>query len=413
MKDLLLALSLLCCSSLWAQTGSSVVAYYNFDSGDASESQGNENEDGIMQGNPQIGCGPSGGSLLFDGVADYVIFPGIDLNMLFERSDFVVSFYFHPTGINPRQTIISKQEECEVLNSRFAVEYLPAQGALEIAFQQNSTQSLGGPSQLIPLDPTRCWHHFVLERRNSELRIYLNGERVLRLDSGTRLNIGNNAILTLARAACPSRSSNFRGFIDELTVLRGSQTLEVIDGLFIPVDRIADLAFPVINEGTSVQFDIPNTCANNFRWTPEAEIDSGVNTPSPTVSPAVSTRYFVEMSYANSGCRSQDSVLVQVFNPDDFDCTQLLVPSGFTPNGLGPQSNERLGISNAATLQTFDVFEIFDRWGNLVFRTEDPFGTWDGSYNGQNAMPGVYLWHVSYGCNGEDLDRTGSVTLIR
>ena len=190
-------------------------------------------------------------------------------------------------------------------------------------------------------------------------------------------------------------------------------SIEDIESLYIPVDLIATLDFPVVNIGTEVQLEIENTCANRFVWTPAESIIAGADTPSPTVEPTQSTQYFVELSYPQSGCRSTDSVLVQVFDPNNFDCTQLLIPAAFSPNGTGPVGNESLGISNASTLQEFTSFEIYDRWGNQVFTSGDRFARWDGSYEGTNAQPGVYLWRVAYSCGDEDLSRTGSVVLMR
>lgn len=396
---------------LSAQTNS-LVALYSFDNGDATESLGSSSFDGFVQGSPQVACGVEGNSLLFDGVGDYLTFAG-PINDLFERNDFVLSFYFHPTGVNPRQTLVRKKADCDTQDRLFTIDYLPNQGAIELNFAENPSRTLGGSNNLIPLDPTRCWQHFVMERDNNEVRIYLNGVRVKRMTSGTRFNIGNNFNLEIARAGCPTSETNFQGFIDEMRIYRGSIPLDTIESLFVAPDVIEDVAFPVVNLGTQITLGVSNTCATSFAWSPVASIVSGETTPTPVVEPTASTVYYVTMGYANSGCRSVDSVLLQVFDPTSFDCTQLLVPSAFTPNGLGPESNETLGISNAVTLQEFEIFQVYDRWGNQVFETTDRDGKWDGTYQGTPAMPGMYLWRVAYGCNDEKLDKTGSVKLIR
>ena len=411
MKHLFLFAFLVSPLLLFAQT-TSLVAHYSFDNGDATESQGSTSFDGFIQGSPQLACGVLGNSLLFDGVGDYITFAG-PLNDLFERNDFVLSFYFHPTGINPRQTLVRKKADCDTQDRLFTIDYLPTQGAIEINFNENPSRTIGGPNNLIPLDPNRCWQHLVVERDNNEVRVYLNGERVKRMTSGTRFNIGNNFNLEIARAGCPTSETNFQGFIDEMRIYRGSISLDTIESLFFAPDEIEEVAFPVVNLGTQVTLGIQNTCATSFSWSPTASIVSGETTPTPIVEPTASTVYYVAMGYANSGCRSVDSVLLQVFDPASFDCTQLLVPSAFTPNGLGPESNEALGISNAVTLQEFEIFQVYDRWGNMVFETEDANEKWDGTYAGTPDMPGMYLWRVAYGCNNEKLDKTGSVKLIR
>ena len=389
------------------------IAYYNFDAGDATESQGDIESNGFITGSPQAACGAVGGALRFDGLTDYVTISSPAVNRIFEQADFVLSFYFHPTGIAPRQTLLRKKEDCAQLDRLLSIEYLPAREEIEINFAENGSRFVAGPTQRIPLNPSRCWHHLVLERRENELRVYLDGERVSRFAGPTRFNILNNGNLEIARSGCPGSESNFAGFIDELKLFNGRLTIDQIEELYTPVDLIAPLAFPVVDIGSSVTLNVPNTCANSFSWRPAASIVSGNGTPTVVVRPTNSTRYYVELGYPQSGCRATDSVLVQVFDPDNFDCTRVLVPAAFSPNGLGPESNETLGISNAVTLQEFTSYEIYDRWGNQVFYTENAYERWDGTYDGQEAQPGVYLWRVAFGCNGEDLNRTGSVVLIR
>jgi gliding motility-associated-like protein len=57
-------------------------------------------------------------------------------------------------------------------------------------------------------------------------------------------------------------------------------------------------------------------------------------------------------------------------------------------------------------------FDIYDRWGSLVFQTNNPTDVWRGlSLDGGQEVPeGVYIFVVetSYG-----IQRTGTVTLLR
>jgi len=392
--------------------GQVLVAYYSFDDGDAAESRGTQEFDGFVSGNPRQVCGVSGNALQFDGSGDFLTFAG-PINDRFERADFLVSFYFHATGVSPRQTLLRKQADCETDDPRLVIDYLPGENAVEVVFAEDQNRLLGGETERIPLPEDQCWYHIAVERRDRELRVYINGERVKRLTSTSRFNISNNFNLEIARAACPTTSSNFQGFIDELNIFSGSLTLEEVEELYTAPDRIAEVAFPVVDAGEEVTLTVERTCANSFEWTPTESIVAGLNTFSPTVAPSESTVYNVEMGYPSSGCRSRDSVLIQVFNSTDFDCTQLFLPTAFTPNANGPQQNNTFGISNAATLQTFTSFEIYDRWGNRVFVTADADGEWDGTYEGEPAMPGMYLWRVAFGCGTEEFNKAGSVKLIR
>lgn len=401
--------------SITAQTlPANILAYYNFDDGTADESLDNERFNALVSGTPEATCGALGGALRFDGVADYLTIADQDFTKAFENSDFVVSFYFHPTSPSPRQTLIRKAPECGGGQPGLTIDYVQVTNSIEFEFTESPERSLGGASEAIALNPKRCWQHFVLLRRGSEVQAYLNGTRALTLDGGSRYNIANASPFEIGRAGCSATESNFGGFIDELQVYRGTLSLDELDDLYTPIDLIEPLTRIVIDAGDrlDLQLRVP-TCANEFTWTPAATIVDGADGPRATVQPAASTKYFVELGYEDSGCVATDSGFVQVFDPDNFDCTQLLIPAAFSPNGFGPADNERFGISNAATLQEFNSFEVYDRWGTQVFTAADASDRWDGSYQDEAAPPGVYIWRVSYVCNGEELNETGSVVLMR
>ena len=401
------------CAAAMAQTN--LVAYYSFDDGTADESQGITDHDALVTGAPEPACGvDGGGSLLFDGVADYLTVAAPVVTNLFEQNNFVLSFWFHPTSPSPRQTLIRKAAECATSDPGLTIDYVQVSNELEVNFVQSEEDRLGGPAHRVALNPGRCWQHFTLARRGSELQFFLNGARVLTLDGGRRFNIQNSAPFEIGRAGCSATEGNFGGFIDEVRVFRGTLSREDTEALYTPVDLIEPLERIVINAGEQLDLAVTTpSCATGYTWTPDASVVNGAAAARATVQPTESTMYFVELEYADSGCRAVDSAFVQVFDPDNFDCTQLLVPAAFSPNGSGPADNEAFGISNAATLQEFNGFEVYDRWGTQVFVAADAADRWDGSFSGEASPPGVYLWRVSYVCNSEELVRTGSVVLMR
>ncbi len=86
----------------------------------------------------------------------------------------------------------------------------------------------------------------------------------------------------------------------------------------------------------------------------------------------------------------QDSVIQG--GSDDAEGNVFFIPNAFTPNNDGDNdvfkpvspSNEKYH------------FEVFSRWGELMFSTKDPDLGWDGKFASQLAEPGVYVWRVSY-----------------
>lgn len=86
------------------------------------------------------------------------------------------------------------------------------------------------------------------------------------------------------------------------------------------------------------------------------------------------------------------------------------MPTAFTPNDDGVNDVWRI-----PQLQTFpeSVVEIFDRWGNLLFRSEPGYpNPWDGTYKGKRMPMDSYYFVIILNSDGMD-PITGTVTLIR
>lgn len=85
-----------------------------------------------------------------------------------------------------------------------------------------------------------------------------------------------------------------------------------------------------------------------------------------------------------------------------------LLPNVFTPNGDG--KNDCFSIPGSENLNDCFELSIFNRWGNLVYKSDENTACWDGKSTGNTLLPeGVYLYVVSY------LDEiiNGTVQLIR
>jgi gliding motility-associated-like protein len=59
-------------------------------------------------------------------------------------------------------------------------------------------------------------------------------------------------------------------------------------------------------------------------------------------------------------------------------------------------------------------FEIFNRWGELVFVTKDILGAWDGNYQGEKCQDGTYIWKITYkDIEGLDHQVVGHINILR
>lgn len=90
------------------------------------------------------------------------------------------------------------------------------------------------------------------------------------------------------------------------------------------------------------------------------------------------------------------------------------MPNAFTPNGDG-NNDEFKGKGYLEGLKDFEM-SIFNRWGEQVFNSDDPFSSWNGRKNnqGEEAPQGVYVWQIRYiGPRGDNESIKGHVTLLR
>lgn len=87
------------------------------------------------------------------------------------------------------------------------------------------------------------------------------------------------------------------------------------------------------------------------------------------------------------------------------------IPTAFTPNSDG--INDVFLPMENCLYEDYEL-NIYDRWGELLFRTEDPYASWDGKFKGVHSPLGVYMYVIKYKFRKKKTSmKYGSVTLIR
>ena len=110
----------------------------------------------------------------------------------------------------------------------------------------------------------------------------------------------------------------------------------------------------------------------------------------------------------NNCCVNSDTAFVKVF--------EYLIPNAFTPNG--DKLNDIFRVNGLYKNINFKMI-IYDKWGRLVFESDDIDKGWDGTYGGKYCEPDAFFWIVTVNFKGQDIQTKGdikfkgTVTLIR
>jgi len=99
-------------------------------------------------------------------------------------------------------------------------------------------------------------------------------------------------------------------------------------------------------------------------------------------------------------CTNFDSVYVKVF--------EYYIPNAFTPNGDG--LNDIFRVVGLYRNISFMMY-IYNRWGQLVFQSDDIDQGWDGTVKNQLAESDTYIWILQVDFLGEDIITNGDVVL--
>ncbi len=142
----------------------------------------------------------------------------------------------------------------------------------------------------------------------------------------------------------------------------------------------------------------------SYTWSPANLLnDASSATPIAILN---STQTFTLKAFTPEGCESYDDVVVKIYKGPE-----IYLPNAFTPNGDGRNDIFR-GIP--VGLQEFDYLKVFNRWGQLVFYTNDYRNGWDGMFHSQKQPGGVYVV-MARGKDylGNIIEKKATVMLIR
>jgi gliding motility-associated-like protein len=214
---------------------------------------------------------------------------------------------------------------------------------------------------------------------------WTNGGTSFSTDSAVTVNSVGTYIGTANIGQCTGISTNNIGFSPN------------------PVSDLADKIKYCIEDSTIVTLDPGNTGGPyTYSWS------TGETTQTIFVQPALD-EYFKVTLTNSSNCITVDSILVRVICPP-----KVYVPSAFTP-GSGNVDAIFRGFGKDQYISKYEVM-VFNRWGEIIFVSNDKNMGWDGTYLGEIMPMGVYPYIIRYEGYEEykgPFKINGSVTLIR
>lgn len=109
-------------------------------------------------------------------------------------------------------------------------------------------------------------------------------------------------------------------------------------------------------------------------------------------------------NYSYFGSNSQSNTIELLQAPIVY------VPNAFTANGDGLNDQFKWV---PVFVKDFNI-QIFNRWGELIYQTNDKYAPWDGQYKDQLCATDVYFYRMSYtGWEGSEKYSSGNFTLLR
>lgn len=155
---------------------------------------------------------------------------------------------------------------------------------------------------------------------------------------------------------------------------------------------------------TNQPIQLQATGGSFYQWIPAFGLNNS-NIANPIAMLQGNQQYTIR-AYTTAGCESFSSIHIKVYNGPE-----IYVPKAFTPNG--DLTNDQLKAFPVGMRQ-FKKFTVYNRFGEIVFASNNSSKGWNGFYKGKLQGPGIYVW-ISSGISYEGIEivRKGTVVLLQ
>lgn len=180
------------------------------------------------------------------------------------------------------------------------------------------------------------------------------------------------------------------------------------DAEFLISQNPVDMIFPYVSF-----VNRSSATAIAFNWTfGDNSIGSSAAAPTHTYPENIAQDYNVTLrAIAANGCVDSTTQVLTV-----SESVLLYIPNSFTPNGDELNNRFEPSIFSGIDPQNYNL-KIFNRWGQIIFESNDPEIGWDGDYGAGKGMAetGLYTYKLEFGTSSKDERRliVGHVNLLR
>lgn len=204
-------------------------------------------------------------------------------------------------------------------------------------------------------------------------------------------------------SAIATPDSSFMLSITEENYAGCVQTLDTTIQVILPY-MFADWD-TTIQEGKTAQLPVVLEALYHFSVSPEEDLNC-LDCDRPKVSPLEDAFYELYVQDIK-GCFDSTYNLTVYVIPPSF----ISMPQSFTPNGDGVND---LVFVKGWLLESLLEFRVFNRWGEMIFSTNDMEKGWDGKYNGKLQKSDTYVYKVrAIGVDGDEVSLEGYLNLVK
>ena len=192
---------------------------------------------------------------------------------------------------------------------------------------------------------------------------------------------------------------NNNGCVTDTSITVGSPVQAFVE--IVPGDTTIPLGESI--QLTTSFYPYATSSIVSYNWS-QAEGLTCTDCANPIANAYETNEYSVTVTY-NDHCKAVATAKINVTGHPP-----VYIPNAFTPNGDG---NNDVFMVYGESIRTADL-KVFNRWGELVFVSNNQFAGWDGTYKGAMQQNSVFVYEatVTY-LDGKKIDKKGTITLVR